>query len=153
MEAAPTLGCAQNSDGSLRNASEIPWFNDPDDENPTSGSSSSGTSTSALPVHPLFTKTIRPLDKVAGARRSSPTRRSTRASKPSARASDPNNAEATSNSTKRKASPAARQPRPAKKAQVQRVPESSDGESDAESSADGDESARKYRQCFALLGP
>ncbi|KAF7333887.1 hypothetical protein MSAN_02401300 [Mycena sanguinolenta] len=138
-EVASTLGCAQNADGSLRNASELPWFNDADDERPISGPSSSGASTATIPVYPLFTKNVRPLDKVAGVRRSSPTRRSSRHSKPSARASDPNNAEATSSISKRKASPAARQP--AKKAQVKRV-ESSDGESDMESlGGSGDSSA------------
>ncbi|KAF7372957.1 hypothetical protein MSAN_00502900 [Mycena sanguinolenta] len=138
-EVASALGCAQNADGSLRNASELQWFNDADDEHPISGPPPSGASTSTIPVYPLFTKNVRPLDKVAGVRRSSPTRRSSRHSKPSARASDPNNAEATSSISKRKASPAARQP--AKKAQVKRV-ESSDGESDAESlGGSGDSSA------------
>ncbi|KAJ6548368.1 hypothetical protein B0H19DRAFT_188433 [Mycena capillaripes] len=136
MEEA-ALGCAQNSDGSLRNASDIQWFNDAADEHPISGPSSSGASTSAAPLHPIFNKGVRPLDKIGGIRRSSP-RRSSRPSKPSARASDPNNAEGGTNSGKRKASPAAR--RPAKKAQLIQS-ESSGGESDAESAGDGSEPA------------
>ncbi|KAJ6596097.1 hypothetical protein B0H10DRAFT_1960212 [Mycena sp. CBHHK59/15] len=130
-------GCAQNADGSLRDASEIQWYNGAADEHPISGPSSSSASTSATPLHPIFTNGVRPLDKVGGVRRSSP-RRSSRTSKPSARAVDPNNAEVRPNSGKRKASPAGRQPR--KKAQVIQS-ESSGGESDAESVRDGSEPA------------
>ncbi|KAJ6522649.1 hypothetical protein DFH09DRAFT_1097035 [Mycena vulgaris] len=111
--AEAALGCARNSDGSLRDASEVQWYNDAADEHPISGPSSSGASTSVAPLHPIFTKGVHSLDKVGGVR-------------PGA------------NSGKRKASPAARQP--AKKAQVIQS-ESSGGESDAEFVGDGSEPA------------
>lgn len=59
------LGCAQNADGSLRDASDIKWYNDAD-EHPISGPSSSSASGSAASLHPIFTKGVRPLDKVGG---------------------------------------------------------------------------------------
>jgi hypothetical protein len=59
------LGCAQNPDGSLRDASEIEFFNDVEDTVPISGPSSSATG--SRPVYPLFTK-VRPLEHVAGGR-------------------------------------------------------------------------------------
>ncbi|KAJ7084240.1 hypothetical protein C8R44DRAFT_894208 [Mycena epipterygia] len=46
------LGCAQNSDGSLRDASEIQFYNDVDDERPISGPSSS------RPLTPIFTREL-----------------------------------------------------------------------------------------------
>ncbi|KAJ7893874.1 hypothetical protein B0H14DRAFT_3427171 [Mycena olivaceomarginata] len=109
------LGCAQNSDGSLREAADIQWYNDVDDERPISGPSS-GASTSTAPLHPIFTN-IRPL------------------AKPSARAADPNNAESVS-SGKRKArdrSPAA--PKTARKVRIT-ASDSSDSESDAPEDVD-----------------
>ncbi|KAJ6505291.1 hypothetical protein C8R45DRAFT_776468, partial [Mycena sanguinolenta] len=77
-----TLGCAQNSDGSLRNASEIQFYHDVDDEHPISGPQSA----SSRPLAPIFTRG-KPVGMVAGSRRS------TRASRPSARVMDPDNAE------------------------------------------------------------
>ncbi|KAJ7488681.1 hypothetical protein B0H11DRAFT_1912832 [Mycena galericulata] len=95
-----TLGCAQNSDGTLREASEIQFFHDVDDQHPISGPSAAGSSSS--PTHPFFTGTARPVGKIAGSRRSA------RQPRPSARISDPNNVEGSgSRSGKRKqASPA-----------------------------------------------
>ncbi|KAJ7017264.1 hypothetical protein C8F04DRAFT_1200793 [Mycena alexandri] len=124
------LGCAQNSDGSLRDTSEIQWFNDRDDEAPTSGPSSSP------PLHPIFTS-IPPLRKVAGARCSSSQCRSSRQSRPSARAADPNNVEGTSGKRKAEAS-SSHPPKPAKAAKRVVTSDSSDGESDVESNVDVD---------------
>ncbi|KAJ6474858.1 hypothetical protein C8R45DRAFT_1160058, partial [Mycena sanguinolenta] len=76
------LGCAQKADGTLRDASEINWFNDRDDEQPTSGPAAS-----SFQPHPFFTGTAKPVGKIAGARRSA------RTTRPSARMIDPNNAE------------------------------------------------------------
>lgn len=42
-----TLGCAQNDDGSLRNASDIVWYNDVDDSAPLASSAA------ATPLAPL----------------------------------------------------------------------------------------------------
>ncbi|KAJ7154389.1 hypothetical protein C8R43DRAFT_885069, partial [Mycena crocata] len=84
-----SLGCAQNADGSLKDASEMEFFEDADSTVPIAGPSSS--TAPKPPIHPIFTD-IRPLRHVAGSRRSSP-RRSSRASRPSTRVTDPNNAE------------------------------------------------------------
>ncbi|KAJ7261472.1 hypothetical protein C8J57DRAFT_1030452, partial [Mycena rebaudengoi] len=78
----PALGCAQNVDGTLRDASQINWFNDRDDELPASGSDASSSQ-----LHPFFTGAAKPVGKIAGARRSS------RTTHPSSRMIDPNNAE------------------------------------------------------------
>jgi hypothetical protein len=86
------LGCAQNPDGSLRDASEIQFYNDADDEHPISGPNST------RPIHGFFTGATQPVGKVAGARRSG------RESRPSARIKDPNNAESSTRSVKRKPS-------------------------------------------------
>ncbi|KAJ7861113.1 hypothetical protein B0H14DRAFT_3445636 [Mycena olivaceomarginata] len=91
-----------DANGGLLDASQIKWYNDVDDENLIPDPSSSSASTSAVPLHPIFSG-VRPLVKVGGSRRSSPRRRSSRASKLSARVSDPNNAEAHISSGKRKA--------------------------------------------------
>ncbi|KAJ6485598.1 hypothetical protein C8R45DRAFT_277076 [Mycena sanguinolenta] len=64
------LGCAQKADGTLRDASEINWFNDRDDEQPTSG-----PAVSSSQLHPFFTGTAKPVGKIAGARRSARTTR------------------------------------------------------------------------------
>ncbi|KAJ7289883.1 hypothetical protein C8J57DRAFT_1016758, partial [Mycena rebaudengoi] len=85
-----TLGCAQDADGSLLDASKITWYNDADDDHPVAGPSS-GKAPSTTPLAPIFTG-LAPLCKVAGARRSSP-RHSSRTFRPSARAADPDNAE------------------------------------------------------------
>lgn len=129
------LGCAQNSDGSLRDASEIQFFNDVDDEHPISSPSSTRTSSSRS-LAPIFTQRVKPVGKVAGSRRPSP-RRSSRTSRPSARAADPNNAEA---SVKRKSDAADIDDRPAapRKARLlaNSTPvDSSDANSEAESDA------------------
>jgi hypothetical protein len=74
-------------DGRLKDASEIEWFNDPDDEQPISV-----PTTQANSLHPFFA--------TAGARRS------TRVTRPSMRITDPDNIAASSTSTaqgKRKA--------------------------------------------------
>ncbi|KAJ7193210.1 hypothetical protein GGX14DRAFT_325415, partial [Mycena pura] len=77
------LGCAQNSDGSLRDASQIQFFNDVDDEQSISGPPSASSSV----LHPFFTGNAHPVGIVAGSRRSG------RKPRPSARLVDPDNAE------------------------------------------------------------
>lgn len=67
--------CAVGPDGNLLDASEIVWFNDPDDETPLSTAKGLGNRS--------------PSPKIAGSRRPQ------RAVRPSAKASDPNNAEST----------------------------------------------------------
>ncbi|KAJ7220391.1 hypothetical protein C8J57DRAFT_1018668, partial [Mycena rebaudengoi] len=95
-----TLGCAQDADGSLLDASKITWYNDADDDHPVAGLSS-GKAPSTTPLAPIFTGLA--LCKVAGARHSSP-RRSSRTFHPSAHAADPDNAEGVTNASgKRKA--------------------------------------------------
>ncbi|KAF7326553.1 hypothetical protein MVEN_02608500 [Mycena venus] len=87
---ASALGCAQNSDGSLKDASQIIFFNDVDDEHPISGPQSS----TPRPLAPIFAPKGKPLGLVAGSRRPSRSpRRSGRISRPSARLVDPDNAE------------------------------------------------------------
>jgi hypothetical protein len=56
MPDSSDLGCAVRSDSSLKDASEIEWHYDEDDESPMA-SVSSTLSTSSLPakVHPFFT--------------------------------------------------------------------------------------------------
>jgi hypothetical protein len=120
-----TLGCAQNPDGSLRDASEIEFFNDVDDENPIAGPGSS----TLPPLAPIFTR-AKPVGKVAGARRPSP-RRSSRTSHPSSRLIDPNNAETSKTGVKRRLE-SAPGPRPRKAPRVDEPgpADSSDTESD-----------------------
>ncbi|KAJ7091044.1 hypothetical protein C8R44DRAFT_817659, partial [Mycena epipterygia] len=50
------LECAQNVDGTLRDASQIKWFNDRDDELPTSGPNASSSQ-----LHPFFTGAAKPV--------------------------------------------------------------------------------------------
>ncbi|KAJ6465572.1 hypothetical protein DFH09DRAFT_1346344 [Mycena vulgaris] len=90
--ASSDLGCTQNADSSLRDASEIDFFYDVDNTAPMVGPLSSNPS---APLYPLFTS-VHPLRRVAGSRRSS-LRRSSRTFRPSARAKDPNNAETVTN--------------------------------------------------------
>ncbi|KAJ6447447.1 hypothetical protein C8R45DRAFT_1083900 [Mycena sanguinolenta] len=59
------------------------WFNDRDDELPTSGPAASSSR-----LHPFFTGTAKPVGKIAGARR-----RSAHTTRPSAHMIDPNNTE------------------------------------------------------------
>ena len=90
-------GCTQDVDGTLLLPSKIKWYNDIDDVNPISGSSSSSTaspSSSAKPttLHSFFNTsgnlTINSADKVAGSCQSHHT------TCPSTRIADPNNTEA-----------------------------------------------------------
>ncbi|KAJ7106433.1 hypothetical protein C8R43DRAFT_906248 [Mycena crocata] len=92
--AETALGCAQNADGSLRDASQITFYNDRDDDVPITGPEAS----SSTQLHPFFTGSAKPLGKVAGSRR-----RSSRTTRPSARMADPNNAESSVSAGKRKA--------------------------------------------------
>ncbi|KAJ7823303.1 hypothetical protein B0H14DRAFT_2597956 [Mycena olivaceomarginata] len=88
---ASALGFAQNPDGSLKDASQMVFVHDVDDEHPLSGPQSS----TSRPLAPIFAPKVKPLGKVAGSRRSSRSpRRSGRASRPSARLIDLDNAEA-----------------------------------------------------------
>ncbi|KAJ7237619.1 hypothetical protein C8J57DRAFT_1529166 [Mycena rebaudengoi] len=57
------LRCAQNVDGTLRDASQINWFNNRNDELLTSG-----PDTSSSQLHPFFTGAAKPVGKIAGAR-------------------------------------------------------------------------------------
>ncbi|KAJ7668067.1 hypothetical protein B0H17DRAFT_1210132 [Mycena rosella] len=127
------LGCAQNEDGSLRDASQILWYNDVDDEHSISGPPPASTASSSRPLAPIFTR-AKPVGKVAGSRRSSP-RRSSRASRPSARAIDPNNAEASTAFGKRKLGPENPPVAPCKTPRISEpaATDSGDDESDAES--------------------
>ncbi|KAJ6559019.1 hypothetical protein B0H10DRAFT_2369143 [Mycena sp. CBHHK59/15] len=86
-----TRGCAQNADGSLREPSEIQFYNDVDDEHPISGPASAASTSSSPVLAPISTRGSKPVGKVAGSRRSP--RRSSRATRPSARVLDPNHAE------------------------------------------------------------
>jgi hypothetical protein len=108
-----TSQCAVGLDGTLLDASDIQWFNDPDDDDPLPPVSSSGptppengaVSPSRREIHPFFKPSAPPAGIIAGARRS------TRAIRPSARAIDPNNIEASSSTThkrSREASPPSR---------------------------------------------
>ena len=83
--------CAISSDGSLKDAADIQWYNDADDEAPIPSASHSLASTSASlsaqALDNLFS--LRPpAKKVSGERHSS------RIRKPSKRTTDPDNAEA-----------------------------------------------------------
>jgi hypothetical protein len=83
--AAPSDQCAVAADGSLLDASEILFYNDPDDNTPLPNSNSAATSTH---LHPFFQGSPAPRKIVAGSRRSA------RVTHPSARITDPNNLEA-----------------------------------------------------------
>ncbi|KAJ7089468.1 hypothetical protein C8R44DRAFT_751473 [Mycena epipterygia] len=63
-----TLGNLENSDGSLRPASEIVFYNNIDDDHPISGPRSDLADPSTL--HPFFTNATKPVGKVAGSHRS-----------------------------------------------------------------------------------
>ncbi|KAJ7198080.1 hypothetical protein GGX14DRAFT_316491, partial [Mycena pura] len=84
-----SLGCAQNADGSLKDAADIVWHNDVDSVHPIS---SPVASTSVPGTHPFFDKANR-FERVAGPRGGSPPRRSARTHLPSKRMVDPNNVE------------------------------------------------------------
>lgn len=117
------LGCAQNPDGSLREASQIQFFNDVDDEHPISGPPSASSSA----LHPFFTGKAHPVGIVAGSRRS------TRKPRPSARLADPDNAEGSTSSGKRKLSAAPRSRKAAKISRTTVVQSSDDDEPASES--------------------
>jgi len=87
--------CAVAADGSLLDASDIIFYNDPDDDNPLPNSNSATTSTQ---VHPFFRRGPAPSKIVAGSRRSA------RVARPSARITDPNNLEASGSAVTRKRS-------------------------------------------------
>ncbi|KAJ6454518.1 hypothetical protein DFH09DRAFT_1116871 [Mycena vulgaris] len=59
------LGYAQNADGSLRDAKDIDFFEDRNDEHPISSPTASSSK-----VHPFFTGSAKPVGQVAGSRRS-----------------------------------------------------------------------------------
>jgi hypothetical protein len=87
--------CAVGLDGTLKDASEIEWFNDIDDDQPTKDPSTAVSSVLLAPpttMHPFFTGASPPALLVAGAHHS------TCVSRPSVRVLDPDNV-ATSSST------------------------------------------------------
>ena len=83
-------GCAVRADGTLKDASEIEWHFDPDDDTPmalpTPPQPPPPPTQSVREVHPFFTGHIAAAAPAAGARHSNCTVR------PSARITDPNNA-------------------------------------------------------------
>ena len=81
--------CAIGPDGSLKDASEIEWFNDADDEQPISVPVAKVSN----PLHLFFTGTAAPSVFVAGARRSA------RVPRPSMRILDPDNVAISKSST------------------------------------------------------
>ncbi|KAG1848572.1 hypothetical protein F4604DRAFT_1593860 [Suillus subluteus] len=96
----PEAQCALNPDGSLKDAEDIVFYNDPDDAVPISAPSSAQPSTDAFSV--LLQTGCKPVPLTAGARRSICT------SKPSARLRDSDNA-CSSTSRKRALSSATEQ--------------------------------------------
>lgn len=83
-------GCAVRADGTLKDASEIEWHFDPDDDTPIALSTPPQPppppTQSVRDVHPFFTGHMAAATPAAGARRSN------RPVRPSARITDPNNA-------------------------------------------------------------
>ncbi|KAJ6563111.1 hypothetical protein DFH09DRAFT_1315739 [Mycena vulgaris] len=69
------LGCPQNADGSLRDASQISWYNEVDDEHSIVGPPPASTVSSSRPLAPIFTR-AKLVSKVTGSRRCSPRRSS-----------------------------------------------------------------------------
>ena len=87
------LGCAVRPDGTLKDASEIEWHHDKDDEIPMAGASSSTSfntvqvaAPSSKGIHSFFEQKTAAAVVVAGSRRSGRTMR------PSTRLTDPDNA-------------------------------------------------------------
>ena len=85
--ATPSDQCAVAADGRLLDASEIIFYNDPDDDTPLPSLNSDTTSTHPS-LHPFFQGGPAPSEMAAGSRRS------LCVSRPSARITDPNNMEA-----------------------------------------------------------
>jgi hypothetical protein len=81
MSDSSAPGCAIRSDGTLKEADEIIWHFDKDDETPMTVSNPLPTQS----MHPFFTGHAVPAAIVAGSRRSN------RSTRPSARVTDPNN--------------------------------------------------------------
>jgi len=88
--------CAVSADGTLLDASEIVFYNDPDDDTPLRVPNSNSAATSTH-LHPFFRGGPAPSKMVAGSRRSG------HVTRPSARISDPNNLEASTATRKRSA--------------------------------------------------
>ncbi|KAJ7767712.1 hypothetical protein B0H16DRAFT_1453332 [Mycena metata] len=127
------LGCAQNFDGSLRDAADIVFYQDRDDEHPISAPAASS---STRKIHGFFTGATKPVGKVAGSRRSA------RTSQPSGRLTDPNNAESSVSAGKRKAAPTAatsRQPKVARRSAA--TPSDSEPDSEGEDPAENSDAA------------
>ncbi|KAG1777250.1 hypothetical protein EV702DRAFT_950015, partial [Suillus placidus] len=82
--------CALNTDGSLKDASDILFYNDPDDHVPLPQVPASTQSTAKNTFSALFKSGRTPALVAAGSRRS------TRKSKPSARVQDADNASSSS---------------------------------------------------------
>jgi hypothetical protein len=71
MTDSSNFGCAVRSDGSLKDASEISWHYDVDDDLPIAPvGSTSSTPISPPNIHPFFTSHPAPAKMVAGSRRS-----------------------------------------------------------------------------------
>lgn len=83
MTTPPDLGCAVLPDGSLKDASEIEWHFDKNDETPIAPTLP-GSSAVASPLHPFFSPHA-PAILVAGSRHSG------RTARPSNRLVDPDN--------------------------------------------------------------
>jgi hypothetical protein len=81
MASLPDLGCAVRADGSLKDASEIVWHQDKDDDAPLPGSCLAASGASSQVLHPFFSGIASPV-----------ARRSGRTSRPSNRVVDPDNA-------------------------------------------------------------
>jgi hypothetical protein len=83
--------CAVGPDGKLLDASEITWFNDPDDAHPIPGPDSGTPAAGSSSVFAIMMQAGRTsTTKIAGGRRSTSPRRSSRCSKPSAKLREAN---------------------------------------------------------------
>ncbi|KAG1720947.1 uncharacterized protein EDB91DRAFT_1088629 [Suillus paluster] len=108
--------------GKLKDASEIVWYNDADDDQPIPSSS-----TIKSLLHPFFAGAAPPAAVIAGARRS------TRAPRPSMRILDPDNIASSSTAQgKRKAADDLTRRRVARKIIASPTTSSHDGESDSD---------------------
>jgi hypothetical protein len=99
------LGCAVRPDGTLKDASEIKWSHDLDDETPLSRPAAApawNPAASSAPIHPFFshrsTQSIVPVPPT-----NTGSRRSGRTTRPSNRIIDPDNAMFADTTGKRKA--------------------------------------------------